>query len=50
MNHFFRGKKFAMMILRSTPARIRPGAHAASLLGIADEIDVRPTDLNDPAD
>jgi glutathione S-transferase len=41
-----------MMILRSSPAspfgrKVRIGA---SLLGLADKIDVRETDLNDPAD
>jgi len=41
-----------MMILRSSPAspfgrKVRIGA---SLLGLADKIDVQPTDLNNPAD
>ncbi len=41
-----------MMILRSSPASPfgRKVRIAASLLGLADKIDVRETDLNDPAD
>jgi len=41
-----------MMILRSSPASPfgRKARIAASLLGLADKIDVRETDLNDPAD
>ena len=41
-----------MMILRSSPASpfARKVRIAASLLGLADKIDVRETDLNDPAD
>lgn len=41
-----------MMILRSSPASpfARKARIAASLLGLADKIDVRETDLNDPAD
>ena len=41
-----------MMILRSSPASPfgRKVRIAASLLGFADKIDVRETDLNDPAD
>ena len=41
-----------MMILRSSPASPfgRKVHITASLLGLADEIDVRETDLNDPAD
>ena len=41
-----------MMILRSTAASpfVRKVRIAASLLGLADRIDVRETDLNDPAD
>jgi glutathione S-transferase len=43
---------FAMMILRSTAASPfgRKVRIAASLLGLADKIDVRETDLNNPAD
>jgi glutathione S-transferase len=53
MNRFSAEKKsFSMMILRSSPASpfVRKVRIAASLLGIADKIDVRATDLNDPAD
>lgn len=41
-----------MMILHSSPASpfVRKVRIAASLLGLADKIDVRDTDLNDPAD
>ena len=41
-----------MMILRSSPASPfgRKVRIAASLLGLADKLDVRETDLNDPAD
>ncbi len=41
-----------MMILRSSPASpfVRKVRIAASLLGLADKIDVRDTDLNDAAD
>jgi glutathione S-transferase len=41
-----------MMILRSTAASpfVRKVRIAASLLGLADQIDARETDLNDPAD
>lgn len=41
-----------MMILRSSPASpfARKVRIAASVLGLADKIDVRETDLNDPAD
>ena len=40
------------MILRSTPASpfVRKVRLAAAVLGLADKIDVRETDLNDPAD
>jgi glutathione S-transferase len=43
---------FHMMILRSSPASPfgRKVRIAASLLGLADKIEVRDTDLNDPAD
>jgi len=53
MNRFSAEKKsFSMMILRSSPASpfVRKVRIAASLLGIADKIDVRATDLNDSAD
>ena len=41
-----------MMILRSSPASpfARKARIAASVLGLADKIEVRDTDLNDPAD
>lgn len=41
-----------MMILRSSPSSpfVRKAHIAASVLGLADKIDVRETDLNDPAD
>ncbi len=45
-------KNFAMMILRSGPASpfARKVRIAASLLGLSSKIEVRPVDLEDPAD